>query len=89
MATTKAQRKWRNKHRLVKSQLNVMARKSTHESLEDFAREFTLKGKGEAVTFACFLARALIQRSQYNADAARLVDDCVQAYHRDRDIHAA
>ena len=89
MATNKAQRKWRDKHRLVKSQLNVMARKSTHECLQDFAASFDLKGKGEAVTFACFLARALIQRAGYNGEAARMVDDYVRAYHRDRDIHAA
>ena len=89
MATTKAQRKWRDKHRLVKSQLNVMARKATHECLEDFAQSFALKGKGEAVTFACFLARDLIQRAGYNTEAARMVDDYVRAYHRDRDMHAA
>ena len=89
MATTKAQRKWRDKHRLVKSQLNVMARKATHECLEDFAQRFALKGKGEAVTFACFLARALIQRAGYDADAACMVDDYARAYHRDRDMHAA
>ncbi|MCH7486396.1 MAG: hypothetical protein IIC04_05350 [Proteobacteria bacterium] len=89
MATAKAQRKWRDKHRLVKSQLNVMARKATHECLEDFAASFALKGKGEAVTFACFLARALIQRAGYNVEAARMVDDYVRAYHRDRDMHAA
>lgn len=88
MATTKAQRKWRHKHRLVKSQLNVMARKATHECLEDFAASFALKGKGEAVTFACFLARALIQRAGCNVEAARMVDDYVRAYHRDRDMHA-
>lgn len=88
MATTKAQRKWRDKHRLVKSQLNVMARKATHENLEDFARSFALKGKGEAVTFACFIARALIQRAEYDAETARMVDDYVRAYHRDRDMYA-
>ena len=89
MATAKAQRKWRDKHRLVKSQLNVMARKATHECLEDIADGFGLKGKGEAVTFVCFLARALIQRAGYDTEAARMVDDYARAYHRDRDIHAA
>jgi hypothetical protein len=89
MATAKVQRKWRDKHRLVKSQLNIMARKETHDCLEDFAARFALKGKGEAVTFACFLVRALIQRAGYNTETALLVDDYVRAYHRDRDIHVA
>ena len=52
MATTKAQRKWRDKHRLVKSQLNVVAKKHVHDELGDFAGAFRLRGKGEAVTFA-------------------------------------
>jgi hypothetical protein len=89
MATTEAQRKWRDKHRLVKKQLNVMARKSTHQALEEFARAFNLRGKGEAVTLAAFMTRALIQRADFNAQAARMLDDFTAAYHRDRDIHQA
>ncbi len=87
MATTQAQRKWRDKHRLVKKQLNVMARKETHEHLEDLALSFQLRGKGEAVTFASFVTRALIQRADYNAEAARMLDDFAAAYHRDRDLY--
>ncbi len=89
MATTQAQRKWRDKNRLVKKQLNVMARKSTHQTLEDFAETFNLRGKGEAVTFTAFITRALIQRADFNTQAARMLDDFAAAYHRDRDIHQA
>jgi|TARA_B100001971_G_C17716079_1_gene298875 hypothetical protein len=89
MATATNQNKWRRKHRLVKSQLNVMARKKTHEELEDFAGTFQLRGKGEAVTFAAFVTQALIQRADFDAQAARILDDVTDAYHRDRDIHSA
>lgn len=89
MATTASQKKWRDKHRLVKSQLNVMARKKTHEDLDDFASTFQLRGKGEAVTFAAFVTRALVQRADFDAGAARMLDDFAAAYHRDREIHTA
>ncbi len=89
MATATSQKKWRRKHRLVKSQLNVMAKKKTHEELEVFAGTFQLRGKGEAVTFAAFVTRALIQRADFDATAARFLDDFTDAYHRDRDIHSA
>ena len=87
MATRKSQNKWRDKHRFVKSQLNVMARKHIHEELESLAQSFNLKGKGEAVTLVTFMARALIQRADYSTEAARMLDDFTAAYHRDRDIH--
>ena len=89
MATTEAQRKWRDKHRLVKKQLNVMARKSTHDVLEEFSETFNLRGKGEAVTFTTFITLALIQQADFNTHAARMLDDFTAAYHRDRDIHQA
>lgn len=89
MATATSQKKWRDKHRLVKSQLNVMARKKTHEDLDDFSAAFRLRGKGEAVTFATFVTRALVQRADFDAKAARMLDDFTEAYHRDRDIHSA
>ena len=89
MATAETQNKWRRKHRLVKSQLNVMAKKQTHEDLDDFAGAFRLRGKGEAVTFTAFVTRALVQRADFDAKAARMLDDFAEAYHRDRDIHSA
>jgi len=87
MASAKNQKKWRDKHRLVKSQLNVMARKHVHDELHSLASAFHLRGKAEAVTFASFVARALIQRAEFNADAARMLDDFANAYHRDRDVY--
>ena len=89
MATAATQKKWRDKHRLVKSQLNVMAKKQTHEDLDDFAGAFRLRGKGEAVTFTAFVTRALIQRADFDAKAAKLLDDFTDAYHLGRDIHAS
>ena len=88
MATSEAQKKWRDKHRLVKKQLNVMARKSTHDDLDEFASEFRLRGKAEAVSFACFVIRGLIQRGEYNKETAQMLQDFSDAYHRDRDIYA-
>ena len=79
MATAKSQTKWRRKNYLVKSQLNVVARKHIHEDLERFAESFQLRGKGEAVTFAAFVTRALIQRADYDTDAARMLDDLIAA----------
>ncbi len=89
MATTEAQRKWRDKNRYVKKQLNVMARKGIHEYLEGVAEKFGLRGKGEAVTFAAVVTQALIQRADYNTEAARMLEDISEAYHRDRDIYSA
>jgi len=89
MATNAAQKKWRSKHRYVKTQLNVMARKQIHDELEDFAKSFHLRGKGEAVTFAAFVTRALAQRADFDARAARMLDDFAAAYHRDRDMYAS
>ncbi|MGY9016187.1 MAG: hypothetical protein ACKVG9_13100 [Rhodospirillales bacterium] len=66
-----------------------MAKNATHESLESFAKSFKLRGKGEAVTFACFVTRALIQRADYNDDTAQMLDDLADIYLRDRDIHSA
>jgi hypothetical protein len=86
MATAATQNKWRRKNRLVKSQLNVMARKQTHEELDDFAGAFRLRGKNEAVTFAAFVTKALVQRADFDTKAARMLDDFTDAYHRDRDI---
>lgn len=89
MTDTVSQARWRQKYRLVKSQLNVMARKQTHDTLDDLAERFQLRGKGEAVAFACFLARAILQRAEYNDDVAQLLADAADGYHRDRDLHCA
>lgn len=88
MATPRSQNRWRSKHRLVKSQLNVMARKATHDTLAEIARDHDLRGKAEAVAFACFVLRALIQRGAYNPAAAEMLDDFVAGYRRDRDLYS-
>ena len=88
MATAVTQRKWRDKHRFIKTQLNVMARKQIHDELEDFAGAFQLRGKAEAVTFAAFVTRALVQRADYDGRAARMLDDFIAAFHRDRELYS-
>ena len=40
MATAAAQRKWRDKHRYVKHQLNVMVRRLVHDYLDEIAGRF-------------------------------------------------
>jgi len=89
MATTRSQKRWRDKHRFVKTQLNVMARRQTHDALAAAAERFGLRGKGEAVAFASVVVRALIQRAEYDPATARMLDDIAAAYHADRDVHAA
>lgn len=89
MAQAEAQDRWRRKNHLVKTQLNVMARRQTHDALDQLAEQFDLRGKGEAVAFSCFLARALLQRAEYDADAAQMVRDFAAGYQRDRDFYAA
>ncbi|MEO5337673.1 MAG: hypothetical protein H7841_12380 [Magnetospirillum sp. WYHS-4] len=88
MATTASQRKWRDKHRYVKTQLNVTARKLVHGYLDDIARDFELRGKAEAVAFAAFATKALVQRATFDPEIAELLDIFRTTYHADRDIYA-
>lgn len=88
MATVEAQRKWRQKNRFVKRQLNIMARKQIHEDLEDLSDEHGLRGKGEAVSFAVYVTKALMQQADFNDEAARLREIFAESYQRDRDMYA-
>ena len=87
MASTQHQKKWRDKNRLVRSQLNVVARRAVHNELDRFSERYQLRGKGEAVSFATFVTRALVQRADFSTEAARMLDDFIEAYHRDRNVH--
>lgn len=89
MATNDSQRRWRNRNRLVKHQLNVMARKLVHEYLEEIASRFTLRGKGEAVTFSAFVTQSMIQQAEFNPEAGRLLALFADIYHNDRDLYSA
>ena len=71
----------------MKSQLNVVARRSVHDELDRFSESFELRGKGEAVSFATFITQALIQRADFSSTAAQMLDDFREAYHRDREIY--
>lgn len=87
MATTQAQRKWRDKHRFVKRQLNVMADVLIHRYLDEIAEAHGLRGKGEAVAFACFMAKALMQRAEYDRDVEAMLAGLAETYHRDREFY--
>jgi hypothetical protein len=87
MATRAAQFKWRQKNRLVKSQLNVMVRRLVHRDLEELASAVSLRGKGEAVSFASFVAKGLAQYAEHDSEAKRLFGLFRSAYARDRDLY--
>lgn len=89
MAIARSQRRWRGKNALVKSQLNVMARKEIHDGLAEVAARFGLNGKGEAVAFCCVLTRALIERSRDDEAVERMIEDLAAGYRANREMHAA
>lgn len=89
MTTAKAQKKWRDKHRFVKKQLNVMTKRLVHNYLEEIAGDCDLRGKGEAVAFSCFVTKALMQRAGFNTEAARLLEVFRHTYGEDRDIYSS
>ena len=83
---SKAQRKWRDKNRFVKTQLNVMARTITHEGLKEVAEAFDLKGKAEAVAFCAYVVRAMQQKSDRDAATYLYLDALKAGFKRDRDV---
>ena len=87
MATRAAQQKWRQKTRLVKSQLNVTVRQLVHRDLSELAAAEKLRGKGEAVSFASFVAKGLLQSARHSAEARRLLEIYRDSYARDRDLY--
>lgn len=87
MATKKSQARWRSKNRYVKTQLNVMSRRLVHDDLAEIARRHGLRGKGEAVGFASFVTKGLVQFAEHDADARRLLDQFAAAFARDRDLY--
>ncbi len=84
MATAKNQKRWRDRHRDEKRQLNVMAANDVHESLNMLVRTYSLSGKGDAVAFACFIGDRLMERADDNPDTARLLAELAEDYHRSR-----
>ncbi len=84
MATARNQKKWRERNVAIKRQLNVMAPTAVHDTLAVMAQTFNLKSKGEAVTFACFLTDAMIERADNSSEAAQLLADIAESYHRER-----
>jgi hypothetical protein len=89
MTATGSQKKWRAKHRFVKTQLNVMARRLVHRYLGEIAAAYGLRGKGEAVTFAVFVTKALMQRAEFDSATADLLRLFADTYRADRDVYSA
>ena len=86
MATAQVQRKLRDKHRFIKSQLNVMARTITHEGLQEVAETFNLRGKAEAVAFCTYVVRATKQKGEGDAATYLYLDALKAGFKRDRDV---
>jgi hypothetical protein len=87
MATARSQRRWRDKNRYVKTQLNVMARRLVHDDLDAIAERFELRGKGEAVGFASFVTKGIMQYAEHNDEVRRLLTLFEDAFARDRDLY--
>jgi hypothetical protein len=87
MATNAAQRRWRAKNRFTKTQLNVMARRLVHDDLDEIAGTMRLRGKGEAVSFATFVTKGLIQYAGHSEEAQKLLTIFVKSWFRDRDLY--
>lgn len=87
MATLKSQQRWRAKNHLVKSQLNVMARRLVHDDLAEIAARYGLRGKGEAIGFTSFVTKGLMQYADHDPQARRFLDLFAAAYGRERDLY--
>lgn len=87
MATRTAQRRWRDKNRFTKRQLNVMVRELVHRDMDEIADRLELRGKGEAVSFCSFVTKGLVQYSDHDPEARRLLNAFARAYGRDRDLY--
>ncbi|MBF0248527.1 MAG: hypothetical protein HQL36_10730 [Alphaproteobacteria bacterium] len=88
MASAQAQKKWRDKNRFVKTQLNVMARKVTHDGLVEVSDGFGLTGKAEAVAFCAYVARAMLQKSKRDTTTYLYLEALKSGFKRDRDVFA-
>ena len=88
MSTTLAQQKWRTKNQGVKTQLNVMARKVTHDGLTEIAEVYGLKGKAEAVAFCAYVVRALKQKGERDAATYLHLDALKAGFKRNRETYS-
>lgn len=88
MSTSLAQQKWRSKNQEVKTQLNVMARKVTHDGLAEVAEVYGLKGKAEAVAFCAYVVRALKQKGEQDAATYLHLDALKAGFKRNRDTYS-
>ena len=73
MTAAKVQRRWPAKYKYSKSQLIVVASRLMHKDLAEVAQTTIFRGKGEAVGFASFVTKGLIQTAEHNMDAVKLL----------------
>ena len=78
MASVQAQQKWRHKNKFVKRQLNIMARK-IFMNISKKSRIRTILKEGEAVAFAVFVTKALIQQGDFNDEADHFHESLLRA----------
>tara|TARA_Y100001934_G_scaffold123344_1_gene150480 strand:+ start:4205 stop:4456 length:252 start_codon:yes stop_codon:yes gene_type:complete len=60
-------------YKYLKSQLIAVALRLLHQDLVEVAQNASLRGKGEAVGFASFVTKGLIQSAEHNMEAVKLV----------------
>jgi hypothetical protein len=65
-----------------------MARRLVHDDLDEIAKRYELRGKGEAVGFASFVTKGLMQYAEHNGEARRLLELFADAFARDRDLYS-
>jgi hypothetical protein len=58
-----------------------------HDDLDEIARRYDLRGKGEAVGFASFVTKGIVQYAEHNEEARRLIELFAEAFMRDRDLY--
>ena len=51
----------------------MVASRLVHQDLAEVAQNASLRGKGEAVGFASFVTKGLIQSAEHNMEAAKLL----------------
>ena len=59
------------KYKYSKSQLIVVASRLMHKDLAEVAQTTSFRGKGEAVAFATFVTKGLIQSAEHNMEAVK------------------
>jgi hypothetical protein len=65
-----------------------MAPKLVHNDLAEIVAGISLREKGEAVGFASFITKGLIQFSEHNAEVRRLLEIFAESYECDSELYS-